>query len=333
MTLIFILLLAFLTLTGISLYKTYHHIALKELKRRAGKGDDLAKLLYRTVGYGPSLRVLLWIIIGLSASGFFVLLDRSTSAGLALFGCALLLWVGFAWLPNSRVTVISEYTAKIFTPVIEFLLRLLQPMFVRLHKWVKQNGRVSVHTGLYQKEDLLDLLKGQKAQLDNRMSEEELRIAKGALTYSDKLVRDVMIPRRVVKMVSAEDSIGPILLAELHESGHSRFPVYSGKQDNIIGMLYMRDIIDAQHGGSVKSYMDKKVFYVNEDKTLGHVLDAFLKTKHNLFMVVNNFEAILGVITVEDILEQIIGKQIVDEFDKFEDLRAVANLSAEKEKA
>src|SRR3989344_9681092 len=94
MTLIFILLLAFLTLTGISLYKTYHHIALKELKRRAGNGDDLAKLLYRTVGYGPSLRVLLWIIIGLSASGFFVLLDRSNFLGAGLLCCTLLFCVG-----------------------------------------------------------------------------------------------------------------------------------------------------------------------------------------------------------------------------------------------
>ena len=260
-----------------------------------------------------------------------MLLDRSVSPGLAFLGSAALLWVGFPWLPTSQTTVVSEYIAKISTPVVELLLRLLQPLFVRLHKLVKQNSHVSIHTGLYQKEDLLDLLKGQKAQLDNRMSDEELRIAKGALTYSDKLVRDVMVPKRVVKMVSADDSVGPVLLAELHESGHSRFPVYEGKQDHVVGMLYVRDIIDATKGGSVKNFMSKKVFYVHEEKPLGHVLDAFLKTKHHLFMVVDNFEEILGIITIEDILEQILGKQILDEFDRYDDLRAVAQLEAEKE--
>jgi CBS domain containing-hemolysin-like protein len=72
------------------------------------------------------------------------------------------------------------------------------------------------------------------------------------------------------------------------------------------------------------------VFYVHQDKPLDHVLQAFLRTKHHLFLVVNEFEEVTGVISIEDVLETIIGRKIVDEFDQYEDLRAVAKLAAEE---
>lgn len=118
---------------------------------------------------------------------------------------------------------------------------------------------------------------------------------------------------------------------ELHATGHSRFPVYQDKADNIIGTLYARDLMKAKEGGQVHSVMKKDVHYVREDQPLGRVLEAFLKTKHHLFVVVNNFEEVVGIITIEDILEQILGKPILDEFDKYQDLRAVAALEAQQD--
>ena len=77
--------------------------------------------------------------------------------------------------------------------------------------------------------------------------------------------------------------------------------------------------------------MKKAVYYVNEEKQLDHALQAFLKTKHHLFIVVNGFEEIVGILTIEDVLEEVLGKEIVDEFDQYEDLRAVAALQAKKD--
>jgi CBS domain containing-hemolysin-like protein len=79
--------------------------------------------------------------------------------------------------------------------------------------------------------------------------------------------------------------------------------------------------------------MSKDVYFVHEDLALQHVLEAFLKTKHHLFIVVNSFEEYVGVITIEDLLEQIIGAKIVDEFDQYDDLRAVASSIAKKQHA
>jgi CBS domain containing-hemolysin-like protein len=70
---------------------------------------------------------------------------------------------------------------------------------------------------------------------------------------------------------------------------------------------------------------------VHEDFTLYQALQAFLKTKHHLFLVVNSFEELVGILTIEDVLEQMIGKPIVDEFDRYDDLRAVAAAAAHKD--
>jgi len=118
---------------------------------------------------------------------------------------------------------------------------------------------------------------------------------------------------------------------ELHASGHSRFPVYQDKPDNVIGLLYARDLINAHASGQVRNLMKKRVLYIHEDQTLSQALQAFLKTHHHLFIVVNSFEEKVGVVTLEDIVEQIIGKPVVDEFDKYDDLRAVAAHSAKIE--
>lgn len=327
-----ILVLAVLTVASVSIQKTYSKVPVKELKRRATKGDEMARGLHRAVSYGVSLDIVLWLIIGLSSAGFFVALTTSLPAWLALFGCAALLWVAFAWLPNSRVTSWSEKMAKVVAPGLAWVLERLYPLLSKIGAFAQKHSRITVHSGIYQKEDLVELLDKQAHQPDNRMSAYELGIVKSALSFSDKLIRDIMTPKRVVKMVKADEAIGPLLMDELHKSGFSRFPVLGDEPDEIIGTLYIRDLVKAKTGGTVKNTMKKSVFYVNEEKPLQHALQAFLRTKHHLFIVVNGFEEVVGIITIEDVLEQVLGKQIVDEFDKYEDLRAVAALEAKKDK-
>ncbi|HSX53128.1 MAG TPA: CBS domain-containing protein [Patescibacteria group bacterium] len=326
-----IIVLAVITLLAIALQKAYTNIPRTELKRRAQRGDQFADLLYRAASYGLSLQIFMWAIIGLSAAGFFVMLTLSVPGWLALLGSLALLWFGFAWLPNTRVSKLSNLAARFLTPPIAWLLDHLYPLLNRIAHLLRKHTHIKVHSGLYEKEDLLALLDRQTSQAGNRLSAEELRIAAGALTFGDKLVRDVMTPRRIVKSVATTDAMGPHLMDELHASGHSRWPVYQDKPDNIVGMLYARDLMSAGNGGQVRDLMKKHVYYVHEEQSLSQVLGAFLKTKHHLFIVVNAFEEIVGIITIEDILEQILGKPIVDEFDKYDDMRAVAALGAKAE--
>lgn len=318
-----------LTLMAISLRKVYHHVPAKELKRSARQGDEFAALLYKAAAYGGHLELTLWLIIGVSAASFFVLLSRSLPAWLALLGSMAVLWFGFAWLPSSpKVTRLGTYIARIFTPPLSALLNFMHPIVARLAGVLRRIRPVTIHTGLYQKEDLLELIEHQKVQADNRITEEELRIASHALTFGDRTISQIMTPRRAIKTVSADETVGPVLMDELHASGYSRFPVLGNRPEDIVGTLFLRDLMRAKKGGHVSTVMDKQVYYVNEELPVEHALQAFLKTKHHLFIVVNEFEEIVGVVTIEDVLEQIIGRHIVDEFDQYDDLRAVAKKAA-----
>jgi len=325
------ILLGIMTIVSAMLMKTYRNLSQLELKRRARRGDEVANMLYRAAAYGSSLQILLWIIAGLSTAGFFVVLSQHLPSWLAFIAGLGLLWLAFAWIPYTTTNKINIWIAQRTAPPLAWLLRHLYPILSRIARSTRR-WRVDFHTGLYEKEDLLDLLDQQQSQPDNRLSKTELSIAKNALTFGDKIIRDIMTPKNMAKMVSSDDQIGPLLMDELHDSGHSRFPVYEGKNQNrIIGTLYLRDVLGTPAGGSVKELMDKKVYYMHDEELLDESLQAFLKTRHHLFVVVNSFEDVVGIIALEDVLEQIVGKPIVDEFDTYDDLRAVASKKAAAE--
>ncbi len=333
MPLLLYVILAAVALGSVVLLKAYTHIPTKELKRRARSGDQVAEMLFRAATYGPSLQILLWGIIGLSTAGFFVVLAQSVSPWLAFCGGVALIWLGFAWLPYSRVSSLGTLLARWFATPLAWLLRHLYPVL----NWIaEKTGKYRVvvrHSRVYEKEDLVGLLERQSKQADNRISSQELQIAQNALTFGDKIIRDIMTPRKVAQFVNSNEPIGPVLMDELHKSGHSRFPVYEDNKDRLVGTLFLRDIMNLQadSGETVRGLMHKQVFYLHDEERLINALQAFLKTHHHLFVVVNNFEDIVGVVTLEDVLEQIIGEPIIDEFDQYDDLRAVAQRLAQKE--
>ncbi len=328
---IIIILLGASALLSISLERTYHKLPEKELKRRARKGDELANMLFRAVSYGPSLRIVLWTFIAVTNALFFVVMNRSAPFWFAVIASLAVIWFGYLWLPARETTKFGSWIAARVAPVIGWLMEYIHPLVNRLGQFVERHLPLIFHTGLYEKEDLIDLIDKQKVQVENRIDKAELDMVKHVLTFGDKLVRDFLTPRRVVKSVSIDESIGPVLMGELHKSGHSRFPVFDGTQDNIVGILYLRDVVSTEETGSIKPLVRKGVHYVHEEQSLYDVLQASVKSRQHLFVVVNTFEEYVGVITVEDVLEQIIGQQIVDEFDQYDDLRAVAARAAKNE--
>ncbi|MDB5165965.1 MAG: exported protein of unknown function [Candidatus Saccharibacteria bacterium] len=329
---IFGLILLGILLLALSAQKTYSYLPLRELKRQARTGDSLAQILYGAASYGFSLRAFLWLVVGLSAAGSFMLLQAALPGWLTFITLVFILLLGFMWLPASRLSGWGAQIVAFITPAVTKVLHYVHPMFDKLSRFIRKHRPVTVHTGLYEREDLLTLLDNQAQQPDSRIDPADLSLAAHVLTFGDQHVRDCLTPQRVVTSVNATASIGPVLMGELHESGHSRFPVYDEHQ-KVVGILYLRDITASKQGGSVRTHMRPDVYYVHEDHTLRQVLHAFLQTKHHLFIVVNEFEEYVGIITIEDVMEQIIGEPIVDEFDRYDDMRAVAASQAVEDHA
>ncbi len=322
---------AVVALSALSLIKTYRFIPAKEVKRMARAGDETAKILYKVIAYGISLPVLLWAITAVTLSLSLVLLVNTLPLVLALMAVAVIIIGGFVWIPTSDLSRLGIWLAKRVAPPLAGLLDRVSPVLTKVANFVSSRRPVTFHTGLYEKADLVELLAAQKDQPDSRISAGEVALLTSALSFGDKVVHDVLIPKRVVDVVNVAEPIGPILTNELHKSGHSRFPVYEGKMDNIVGILFLRDLIMNKKTGTVRSVMKTDLSYVHEDFTLYQTLEAFIKTKQHLFLVVNAFEEFVGVITIEDVIEQMTGKVIMDEFDNYDDLRAVAAKAANKE--
>ena len=157
-----------------------------------------------------------------------------------------------------------------------------------------------------------------------QLTKEELSIASHSLTFGDKLVSDVYVPMSVVRTVPLDLALSAVAMSELYDTGYSRFPVIGSSPGTYIGVLYTKDLALLGANKNVSEAMRPEVYYVNEQSSLIHVLNGFIRTKHHLYMVVNEFEEVSGIVTIEDVIEQIIGRKIVDEFDKYDDLRAVA---------
>ncbi len=330
---------AILFLIAVGLDKAYHQLPFKELKRRARGGhDQKAASVYKMAAHQHSLLVFLWVI-GVAAAGTLLVISARSSWWIAAIVIAIAAYLTLAWHPRGRGNGWLWVSAAIVSPAAASILNFLRPVLDFVARFIQSLQPVRVHTGLYEKEDLLELLNSQKKQADSRISEEELKIARGALTFGDKKVADIMTPRRKVKFLTASDTVGPMLMDELHKSGLSRFPVVrelTKGEPSVIGTFYIKNVdLEDMTGSHVKvgDLMRRDASFINEEQTLRQALAGFLKTHHHLLVVVNQFEEVVGVLSMEDVIEQILGEPIIDEFDRYNDLRAVAGAEAEAERA
>jgi CBS domain containing-hemolysin-like protein len=313
-----------LAIAGVVVRKTYYYVPARELKRRAEQHDPLASRLYPAVAYGESLRGLLWIWIGLATAGGFVLLVQVAPAWLSFIAIIGLLWVVNSWLPASRITRIGAHLATFVTPLIIWLLNYLHRPLSRGTETVQKRYTAPAHTGLFERQDLLELIEQQQHQPDSRLSEEELEIAKRALHFSDYRVSDVLTPRKHVKTTLANDTVGPVLIDELHKNGQGYLLVRESSKGDFVGVLAFKRL-SLHSSGQVKNVMDKEIYYLHENDPLDQALHAFFKTNCPLFVVVNSSEEYVGIITIDNILRQLLGHIPGDDFESYHDVTAVAH--------
>jgi CBS domain containing-hemolysin-like protein len=317
------IILLLLALMGVVIRKTYYYLPVRELKRRAEKHDKLAVQLYRAVAYGNSLRTLLWLYIGLTSAASLVLLARLLPIWASLLIVGPLLWIAFSLVPATRTTRVGARLTMFVTPLIAWLLNYLHPLLSRGAEVVEQRYTRPEHTGLYEREDLLELIERQQRQTDSRLTDEELEIVKRALSFDNYKVSDIMTPRKRIKTLLGDDTVGPILIDEVHKSGQAYALVReSGKGPFVGTLLFSR--LNLSSNGQVRDVMDSTVYYLHDNDPLGQALHAFFVTNHPLFVVVDSFEEYVGVLTIAAALKQLLGHVPGDDFDQYADPAIVA---------
>lgn len=162
--------------------------------------------------------------------------------------------------------------------------------------------------------ELVDFLR--KAEKNQVIDADGLSIIEGALQVNNMQVREIMIPRSQVATIDITDSPEDII-PKVIEAGHSRFPVIGESKDDVVGILLAKDLLplitNSELRFNLKDVLRKPIF-VPESKRLNVLLKEFRENKNHMAIVIDEYGGLGGVITIEDVLEQIVG-EIEDEFD------------------
>ena len=163
------------------------------------------------------------------------------------------------------------------------------------------------------RDELIEELRS--AQTNGLLSADTLTMVEGAIKVTELDVDDVMVPRAQIVMLSAEAPLADIL-AVVVESGHSRFPVHGEDKDEILGILLAKDLL--KFFGSTEPFDIRAnlrpAVMIPESMRLNVLLDEFRRSRNHMALVVNEYGGVAGLISIEDVLEEIVG-EIDDEHD------------------
>ena len=173
-----------------------------------------------------------------------------------------------------------------------------------------------LHPGPDSTEELIETLA--EAQDNEIIGAESRHMLEGVIRMADMTAGDVMVPATQMDMVDIGDS-NDVLMHGVIDTAHSRFPVFESERENIIGILLAKDLLKLQRAPELNiRALLRPVVFVPESKGLTDLLREFQGNRNHLAVVIDEFGRVAGLITIEDVLEQIVG-EIEDEFDIAED--------------
>ena len=167
----------------------------------------------------------------------------------------------------------------------------------------------------FTKEELKSIVK--YSEEEGSIKQTEKRLIQRVFDFGNTAVADVMTRKKNMVMVSSEMQIKDVLQLSTAKL-YSRFPVYEKSRENIVGILYLKDAIHFAKDGKLDAKVEqvmKKPFFVFENKKIDSMLRLFQIRKEHMAIVINNKAQVIGLVTIENILEEIVG-EIIDESDK-----------------
>ncbi|MBI1936217.1 HlyC/CorC family transporter [Candidatus Woesearchaeota archaeon] len=241
----------------------------------------------------------------------------SNAIGIAIGIATFLILVFGDIIPKSIGANNNEAIAPVIAPVVWHLSIAIYPLIKLLDLLVIGINKMigSKKSPLMTREELKSILKyGQEEGYIEKM---EKRLMQRILDFSKITVSDVMTAKKRMVMLSSDMQIKDVLRQPTAKI-YSRFPVYEKNKDNIVGILYLKEMLNYTKDGkldvAVKQVM-RKPFFVFENKKIDSMLRLFQSRKEHMAIVINNKAQVVGLVTIENILEEIVG-EIIDESDR-----------------
>ena len=214
-------------------------------------------------------------------------------------------------LPKVYANTARLKFARFVVPFIFRLHKILKPLSKRLSKTI---NRINIE-GRGPSLSVDDLEQALELTTDEHTTEDEQRILKGIVRFGSTTVKEVMTPRTSVIAIDITASFHDTL-THIIDKGYSRIPVYEEQLDQIKGLLYVKDLLPYVDASNNFGWQDliRTPFFVPESKKIDDLLKEFQQRRIHLAIVVDEFGGTSGVISLEDVLEEIVG-EISDEFD------------------
>ena len=251
------------------------------------------------------------VVLGLFGQGGLVFVVPVMTVLIVIFG---------EILPKSAAMVYSEKVLIFSAPILRILAFLIAPAAWAMKKCVTAIGFVlHLDLGTQQvfmtRDEIEQVVKiGEES---GALEASERRMIDGIIDFDERRVHEIMIPRTDMTAIEAGSTLGEAVNLFI-EQGHSRIPVYEESPDNIIGILYVKDTLKNLREGDlscdVRNLLRKPIFVPETIKT-AEVLEAMRHEHIHIAIIVDEYGGVAGIVTMEDILEQIVG-EIQDEYDE-----------------
>ncbi|MBE5807153.1 MAG: DUF21 domain-containing protein [Clostridiales bacterium] len=298
----------------------YTSINRARIKHMASEGDRRAeKVLKLAENYDNLISSILIgnnivnILASSLATVFFVRImgGSGVSVATAVMTVTILLFGEVA--PKSIARATSDRLAFALYPAVNAIVKLLTPFNFLMGQWQKLVGRLA------QKDDAPAVTEGElitlveEAESGGEIDEHESELIRSAIEFNDLNVEDVLTPRVDIVAVHVDDDMRTVAM-RFSESGYSRLPVYEDDMDDIVGILHEKDFYRSRNLLSLRQMMTKPVT-VMEGTHLSDMLKLLQRTKAHMAVVMDEYGGVLGIVTLEDILEELVG-EIWDEHDE-----------------
>lgn len=212
----------------------------------------------------------------------------------------------------------TVWLVKIF---IFLLYPIAYPLSVILDKLLGEELQT-----IWSKHEIKEIIKHHEDHESSDIDEDEERILLGALSFSESVVKKIMTPKHVLYMLKKSTVLDKKQLLEIRSKGFTRIPVFDENRDDVIGILYSRDLIGLmEESKTINDFVhNTKIISVKDSMLLDALMNHFIQQKVHIALVYNSYGTFTGVATLEDILEEIIKVEIVDEADFIENMQHFA---------
>jgi putative hemolysin len=268
-----------------------------------------------------SVKTLGTLLAGISIASMWSYFPNYLQFGLVAFGTWIVL-VFIKVLARSSIQEHAERVALRSSLLLYATVQIFRPLTALLQMVGAQFGEEDADSGdesIFLTEDGLRLLLNVREEGES-IEEVERQMIASILDMEETVAREVMVPRIDIVAVNVETPLSDAL-AVIIDAGHSRLPIYEGDIDRIIGFLYAKDLLKCMSEGqtdvAIRDLL-RSAYYVPVSKKLNNLFREMQKQRVHVSVVVDEYGGTAGLITIEDILEEIVG-EIEDEYDTVED--------------